>query len=174
MAFYLSQNGKARPFFFDYIKEAGVKRIEKTLVKGKKKKKAPFIPDKIHFVTEIMSRKIIFLTPHASLKEAQKIFKTKKIHHLVILMDGVLKGLLSDRDFIKHSLKKNTADIPISKVMAKLVLSASDSTSIEDIALVMIKEDISALPIVGDELELLGIVTRSDVLKWVVNKSYLK
>ena len=61
------------------------------------------------------------------------------------------------------------SDKKISLMMKPQVIVALESTRIQEIAHVMLDERINALPIVNFKHELAGIITMSDILKYVMN-----
>ena len=61
-------------------------------------------------------------------------------------------------------------EIRLHQVMAKLVVCAGEYTPLRHVAEVFLKENINSLPIVSDELKLVGIITHRDLLRWLIEK----
>lgn len=53
-------------------------------------------------VTELMTSKVIYLTPNTSLDEAMAIMTEARIRHIPILEDGRLLGIISIGDLVKQ------------------------------------------------------------------------
>ena len=92
-----------------------------------------------------------------------------KIHHLPILdKDDTLVGIISDRD-----LHHPTTDL-VTKYMSSEVLTCLDTTRIQDIAKIMLHENISALPVINNLHELKGMITKTDLLYFLTKIIHLE
>jgi acetoin utilization protein AcuB len=131
---------------------------------------------------QIMSSPIVSIRPDQTMGEAWRIITNKRYRHLpVATQEGKLVGIVSDRNFIAStserllgSSKSPLANKRVSEVMATSVLSARPNTPIRDIARVMFEERIGAMPIVDENEILIGLLTRSDILRVVVNRAPLE
>ena len=130
---------------------------------------------------QIMASPVFTLPPTAHLSEAWEVIIEKRFRHIPILSSqNQLVGILSDRDVfcakieIATSNKETRADANrrvIQQIMATNVLSASPETEIRAIARILFEERIGAMPIMTEEEKLVGILTRSDILRTVVNEA---
>jgi acetoin utilization protein AcuB len=50
-------------------------------------------------ITSIMTKNPITISPNDSLQTAQEIFDQHKIHHIPVVYEGILVGMLSKLDF---------------------------------------------------------------------------
>jgi acetoin utilization protein AcuB len=86
-------------------------------------------------------------------------------------MDGGIVGLLSDRDVLKYQTsskqRENTEEL-VSRIMVSEVLVATTDTLIRDAARTRFEERIGCLPIVDERSWLVGIVTRSDIMRALI------
>lgn len=122
-----------------------------------------------HHAKDIMTSKIIFIESHQTVGEASEILNKYRIHHLPVLnKEGILEGIISDRD-----LHHPTSD-KISKHMSSEVLTCLDTTRIQDIAKIMLHENISALPVINTLHELRGIITKTDLLYFLTRVIHLE
>jgi CBS domain-containing protein len=83
-------------------------------------------------------------------------------------------GLVSDRDLltvanVEGNLLTGLLNRPISELMATPVACSAPVTDIRRISQVMLATGLSAVPIVDDAGQLLGIVSRGDILRAIVN-----
>lgn len=126
----------------------------------------------VYFAYEIMSQPVITLSDKASYYEAWQKFQRHKFHHFPISNeDGQLLGIVSDRDMLSHAAlhNKNIENIhPITALMSKSVVTASPNTSIREICQIMFSQYLGAMPITNHKKDLLGIITRSDILKTMI------
>jgi acetoin utilization protein AcuB len=133
-----------------------------------------------------MTRKLVTLSPEASVAEALTLCRERRIRHIPILEEGRLVGIVSDRDLRDASPALGDAqrasalqEIRVEDVMTREVSTADPQDSIENLAQEMYELKIGSLPVVAegpmvdeglavDEEELLGIVTSSDVMRALV------
>ena len=133
---------------------------------------------------QIMTSPVFTLLPTAHLSEAWDVIIEKRFRHIPVLSSQEqLVGILSDRDVFCARIESATAteqtstDVNrqvIQQIMAKNVLSASPEAEIRAIARILFEERIGAMPIVTEEGKLVGILTRSDILRTVVNEAPLE
>lgn len=126
----------------------------------------------VFFAEEIMSHPVVTLPDKTLYEEAWQKFQLHKFHHFPILSeDKRLIGIVSDRDMLTHAVlhvTENEPNPPIKALMSKSVVAASPKTNIREICQVMFSQYLGAMPITSDTGDLLGIITRSDILKTVV------
>lgn len=89
--------------------------------------------------------------------------------------DGRLVGLVT-RDALMRALDLVDGDVrdPLARTIGDVMLtpavSADPVTSVRRIARVMLEYDLAGLPVVNEQQELVGIVTRGDILRAVANE----
>ena len=155
------------------------------------KEKRPHDPDIIGEMTDesapavsdCMSDQVICFKSDHDLKECMKIFNKNTHNYYPVLNDEMrVVGIVSDRQLMSHASKKiieakkkfKEIEIPeITEIMSSPVACVEPQSSLNEVARFMIDESISALPVVDDSEKVIGIVTRSDILRYLVNKSVL-
>ena len=176
MAFFLYTNGQFRNHFFDYLSpEAEKARLEKTLPAGLPQKKNSRNPKgKQYFAIEVMSKHLITLKGDTPLPEAMALLEKRKIHHIPVVNNNEeLMGMISDRDLLKLDGDSLFNLISLKDIMSTLVIVAHEETEVGQIARVLVREKVSAIPIVNKDMKLVGIVSRVDILKLVVDHQFL-
>jgi CBS domain-containing protein len=169
MSFYIVSKGRLTPYQFRYLEEKLPPHVEPTQIHGEAPRPRPVIPSTEVFALEVMTRELITLTPAHTILQAKKLMQDKKVHHLPILIDQRLCGVLSQRD-LPENPDFFEKEIRLHQVMAKLVVCAGEYTPLRHVAEVFLKENINSLPIVSDELKLVGIITHRDLLRWLIEK----
>ena len=122
----------------------------------------------VHTAQEIMSFPVYALEQsHATIQGAWELMQQHQIKHLPITKDNKLIGMVSERDILKIYALKNTNKDQWYKTK---VFAASLTMDIHQLSQVLFDEHIGSLPIINEQQELQGIVTRSDILK--LNSQY--
>lgn len=142
-----------------------------------KKRQEPSPRRSVRTASDLMSQPVVFLTPEDTVGDAWDLVCDKRFRHIPILA-GLgdterrrLVGIVSDRDLLRvagtpnHRPVDAVGERSLRTLMKSPVFSAVPSTPLRDIAKVMFYEHIGAMPICTQGGELVGILTRSDVLR---------
>lgn len=118
---------------------------------------------------QIMSTPVTFLPMNATATDAWQEFKQTHFRYLpVVDQQSHLTGILSERDLlfslIDHTAGKQLPD-NLDNIIKHRVLSATEDTDIRQLAFTMQEQKLGAMPIVDQHNYLVGIITRSDLLK---------
>lgn len=112
------------------------------------------------------------------LAEIWEMFSFHRIHHIPLLdSEHKLQGIVSDRDLLRFVASNNYRDMdrfPISELMTSAVIAALAKTEIRTLAEVMCRQSIGAIPIVNEEMEVVGLVSRTDILRTIVHQAPLE
>ena len=140
---------------------------------------------------DIMTRNPITVGPGVSVTDAAKLMVERNIGALPVVDGGVLLGLVTEGDLImsdvrlqfptyihlldgfimyppattrfEHELKKAVA-AKVRDVMTAEPITVQASATIEDVATLLVERGISRVPVLDDD-ELVGIITKSDVVR---------
>lgn len=132
-----------------------------------------------------MSKDVIIVDENLSLMEASKLIMKRSIKHLPVMRNGRLTGIVSDRDLKEAQPSKATSldiheiyylldRIKVKNVMTSDPYTTTASEIVERAANVMLEHDISALPVMNNEGELEGIVTKGDLFRAMIAISGIK
>lgn len=124
---------------------------------------------------QLMSRDVMTLRPDATVEEAWGQLAARGLGQAPVLDKTLqLVGLVSVQDLltvinvedgkVRDILSRSVAD-----VMTTPVVSADPITDIRRVARVLLDYQLSGLPVVNEQAELVGILTRSDILRALVN-----
>ena len=133
-------------------------------------------------VKDWMTREVITVEEDVSIMRASKLMKEKGFQHLPVMKQDRLTGIVSDRDLKEaHPSKATTLDIHelyylldkllLEKVMSKNPYTVRGDETTDKAAVLMLKHDISALPVVDQKGDLQGIITKGDVFRAMVSVS---
>ena len=134
--------------------------------------------------SQIMAPPVVTLPPEATLSEAWELIRTKRFRHVpVVSRNNKLVGIISDRDLLLEAGNICSTISPqdnagqeqttIQGLIRRKVLTASPDTGIREIARILFEERIGSMPIVDDKGMLVGIITRSDILRTIINNAPL-
>lgn len=129
---------------------------------------------------DIMHRQVISIGSETLIEVAWTLFASHRIHHLPVIDEGRLTGIISDRDLLRASLNSNSekfASQRIATVMSQPVIAAAPDTEIRLIAEVMVRQRIGALPVVDSDTQfekVVGMITRTDLLRVMVDSGPLE
>lgn len=129
-------------------------------------------PNPVTFAEQVMSSPVITASVEQPLQSIWALFASKGIHHLPLLdRHHVLQGIVSDRDLLRYAAnnQRDVSNTPIQQLMTRHVISAARDTEIRTLAEVMCQQRIGAIPIIGEPIEIVGIVTRTDILRALVH-----
>ncbi len=116
------------------------------------------------YAKDIMSSPVHSIQKTAPIDEAIKELKKFGFRHLVVVEgNATFVGLLSDRELLMAQ-----ASDSCEKIMVPKIIVAMQTARIPDIAHIMLQEKINALPIIDDHYQLVGIITQTDILKYVI------
>lgn len=132
-------------------------------------------------VAMIMTEQVIKLQKKDKLEKAESLFKRFNIRHIPIVEGNVVVGMLSNTDVLRINyneldlVEESHVDVfihnvfTIEQVMQKKLISVSPSTSIKEVAEIFATKEFHALPVV-DNNQLVGIVTTTDLIKYLINQ----
>ena len=127
-------------------------------------------------VGEIMSRRVVTVELDDTLSAVKQIFDTAKFHHLLVIEEGQLFGVLSDRDLLRAlspyigSTVETPRDVAtlnkrVHQVMTRKPLTLRPEADVREAIMMFLQHGISCIPVVDGEFKPLGILSWRDVLR---------
>lgn len=111
-----------------------------------------------------MNRTVYVCSPKLSVVEAAKIMLQNKIGSLIVVDDGRMVGIVTNRDIMKAVAEnEDLSKVLVQDIMTRKVITISPSNTLEDAVDLMVKFKIKRLPVL-DENKLVGILTVSDII----------
>jgi CBS domain-containing protein len=116
-------------------------------------------------VRDIMVKDVLTAEPDVNLREAAEVMADNHVGCLVVVENGKLTGIVTDRDILLAvaDSRKNLDKMAIKDVMTHYVITTSSDTPIEKAIQLMIENKVKKVPVV-DGGELSGILTMTDVV----------
>jgi acetoin utilization protein AcuB len=132
-------------------------------------------PLKLLLARDIMSGNLATLPPKASLADAWELVSKKGFRHIpIVSSEGRLVGIVSDRDLLLKAALVSASDqqsdsgFTVDVIMKTKILTASPYADIRHIARVLFEHHVGAMPIVDEQEKLAGMITRSDILRELI------
>jgi CBS domain-containing protein len=119
---------------------------------------------------EERERNIWSISPESTAYEALQIMADKNIGALLVIYDGNLVGIFSERDYARKVILKgkSSKETSVSKLMTRDVVYISPGESLENCMALMTAKHIRHLPVIESK-KLLGLVTLGDIVTKIIS-----
>lgn len=122
-------------------------------------------------IYQIMSSPVATIAGMISLLDAWRTLEQRKLRQLVVVSErNLVVGMLSDRDILRRinvigeEVEMELA-LTVADVMQREVITTDSMSDIRRVARVMAFTHTDSLPVTRDDGQLIGIVTRGDILR---------
>ena len=145
-------------------------------------------------VADIMTREVVYVTPATPVSQVAKLLVDYGISGVPVLEGGVIVGIVTEEDLVmrdaiidmphffgvfdsvfylatKHEFDEEMQKILATEardLMTSNVVSITDDASVQALATLMIKKEVNPVPVVNKAGELVGVVSRSDLVRLMV------
>lgn len=127
-------------------------------------------------IKDIMSTNVVSIDPDVLLSDLQNLFNNVSFHHLIVTEENELLGIISDRDLLKSispyvgtpsELPRDSATINkhAHQIMSRKPVTINSNSSVECAIEILLKHNISCLPVVDKDHKIEGIVSWKDLIK---------
>lgn len=131
-------------------------------------------------VSAIMTKNVVQIQEDANLHEVLKTINKHPFRHLPVMKGKKLSGIISRTDLNRLTFSSLFPDqeetdeaildmLTLSQVMTSNPRTVKPDDSIRDVAEILAKEEFHALPVLNEQGELEGIVTTTDVIRYLLN-----
>ena len=115
---------------------------------------------------DIMTKSVLTVTEELIAEDAYQLMIKESIHHLIVVNDTDIVGVLSERDLGGPQGQETSRGKTVGDLAVKDIITAAPTDTIQYAALYLRGYNIGCLPVVDDGY-LVGIVTISDILTLV-------
>ena len=118
-------------------------------------------------VADIMTGKVVTLSPYHSFSEAANLMNDRYFRHCVVVdAHGQIVGVISDRDILRALARNpNARSKSLEQIMTHNPVTVRRHTPIADAVSKVVSKRINCLPVVEEDGTVCGIVTSTDLLK---------
>ena len=125
----------------------------------------------VRSILDSKGHNILSVEPDAKLAAAVKILGERKIGAVLVMSQGKVDGILSERDIVRVLADRGAKvlDEPVSSVMTRKVVSCRQSDTVGGIMEMMTIGKFRHLPVI-EEGRVVGLISIGDVVKWRVQE----
>ena len=107
--------------------------------------------------------------PDTTVFDAIKLMDEKGIGVVVVLLDGELIGIMSERDYARKVILKDRSskETQVKEIMTRSVYHTFPEQSVDECMAVMTKHRIRHLPVMQDK-QVIGMISIGDVVKDII------
>ena len=127
-----------------------------------------------------MSKPAITIDIDAFMNDAIKLLKNHNIKMLPVMEKGRLVGIVTDRDLKRasasdattleiHELLYLISKIKIKEIMTKKPITVPEDYTVEETAEVLLKHNISGVPVVDQHHNVVGTITQNDIFRILIS-----
>ena len=126
-------------------------------------------------VSQIIKQKggeVFTVAPDLTLKEAARELNERRVGALVVLHDGRVAGIFSERDVVRELAAGGEGALSrtVSSAMTEEVISASPQETVDQLLARMTDRRVRHLPVLGRDGELCGLVSIGDLVKHKISE----
>jgi len=120
---------------------------------------------------KVKGHQVWSVSPSTPLKEALGIMAQHKIGALVVLQDGNMVGIFSERDYARAAVEMSALnmDTPVRELMTSPVYYVTPLQSADEVMALMSAKHFRHLPVIDDN-RLVGVISIGDVVKFVIHE----
>jgi acetoin utilization protein AcuB len=124
----------------------------------------------------IMTMRVVTVELDDPLETVKKIFDSVKIHHLLVVEAGILRGVISDRDLLRalspyvgtrSETARDAATLKkrVHQIMTRQPVTLPPEATVADAVKLLIEHRVSCIPVGDGTFRPVGILSWRDLLK---------
>ena len=125
----------------------------------------------VRAILDTKGHQIESVEPDARLSSAIKTLAERRIGAVLVISQGGIEGILSERDIVRVLGERGAAALeePVSAVMTRKVVSCKQADTVAAIMEMMTSGKFRHLPVVEDD-RVVGLISIGDIVKWRVKE----
>jgi CBS domain-containing protein len=125
--------------------------------------------DTIESVLKLKGRQVLSVAPTATVYEAIATMSEKGVGALLVMSEGRLAGIISERDYARKVILKDRSSkqTQVRDIMTSPVITATPGHTVEDCMRTITENRIRHLPVLeGDRV--VGMISIGDLVSWII------
>ncbi len=125
----------------------------------------------VSMILHVKGDEVWRVTPETSVFDALRLMAEKNVGALVVLEEGNLVGIFSERDYARKVILKgkSSKNTPVKEIMTGEVIDVAPDQSIDDCMALMTHKRVRHLPVL-DGNQLVGVISIGDVVKTIISE----
>ena len=126
---------------------------------------------RIKYLLALKGSTVWSVSPEAPVLEAIRIMAEKHIGALIVVKDGDLVGIVSERDYARKVILmgRSSAELPVAEIMTSQVTTVGPDDTVHRCMEICTERRIRHLPVV-EKGRIVGIVSIGDLVKAVIEE----
>jgi MHS family proline/betaine transporter-like MFS transporter len=116
-------------------------------------------------LNELVRRKPITISGEATIYDVVKIMAEQNIGFLVVVENGRMVGVLSERDVVRSLAERGNLSVKVSDICKRDIITLQADATLEEAAEKMGKHGIRHIVVVNKSGELIGVVSVRDLIQ---------
>jgi len=123
----------------------------------------------VKHLLDAKGRQVISVDPGASVLDAIKLMADKRVGALIVMQDGKLGGIVTERDYARKVIIKGRSSetTRVDEIMTVKVLTTTSEQTVEQCMGMMSGGRFRHLPVVEDD-EVVGIISIGDLVQAII------
>jgi CBS domain-containing protein len=126
---------------------------------------------RVKYLLALRDSTVWSVSPQAPVLEAIRLMAAKHIGALIVVKDGDLVGIVSERDYARKVILMghSSADLPVAEIMSSPVTTISPDDTVHRCMEICTERRIRHLPVV-EKSRVVGILSIGDLVKAVIEE----
>jgi CBS domain-containing protein len=124
-------------------------------------------------VRDILEHKggdVFSVAPNTTLSEALATLAARNVGSLVVIDEGNIAGIFSERDYARRSAEgRLDPDTPVARLMTRHVFCVQPDTTLNQCMALMTEKRFRHLPVLQDD-KLIGVISIGDVVNRIISE----